>query len=650
MLLAHGANALAGGPTVVATQIFWPLSAAVVAAVIARAVIIDQEREVWIPAAIAFVAWFVGSAYYAGSDRTIDSLSDFLGGDVLLLSVGAAAVLAGARLVRARVDPFAPTILLDALVVALTSAALGATLMAETLSRLTVEAHPGVMKLAYPIGALFLLSGAIWIVALSDWRPDRFWTLLMSGLGLLTLASTAFVLAAGRGTYTAGGPLDTLWLAGAVTVAVAAWQPPGDHLQVRLHALRRIGITSLAAFTALALLTFAEFLNITMLAVFFAAAAVAGVIARAAVSFRENVQMFADARLQAQTDSLTTLGNRRKLMADLRRELKVASVEAPRVLVIFDLDGFKRYNDTLGQPAGDALLMRLGENLGRVIRPYGNAYRLGGDEFCVLLVTGASDAKTTISLAASALSEHGEGFAVRASHGAVILPAEARDATLALRIADQRMYAQKDNRRSSVTRQTRDILLQIQREREPALGEQLQSVSQMAAGVATRLGLEGTELEEVTRAAELHDIGKMAIPDEVLLKPGPLNEQEWAFVRQHTIIGERILSSAPALLPVAKVVRSTHERFDGSGYPDGLADETIPIGARIVAICDAFHAMTSPRPYRPALVFEDALAELEACAGTQFDPRVVEAFREELASVGPRYGSAQDRASSRSAA
>ena len=638
LLLAHGINALAGGSTPVATQIFWPLGGGVVAAVILRSVIVKSEREVWIPAAIAFAAWFVGSAYYAGTDRSIDSLSAFLGGDVALLCFGAAAVLAGGRLVKSRLEPFAPTILLDTLVVAVACSALGAALMAETLSRLTVEAHPGVMKLAYPIGALLFLSAAVWIVALSDWRPDRFWTLLMAGLGFLTLASTAFVLAAGRGTYAAGGPLDTLWLAGAVTVAVAAWQPAGQRLQVKLHALKRIGVTSLAAITALSLLVLAQFVTVTTLAVCFAAAAVAGVIARAAVSFKENVQMFADARLQAQTDSLTGLGNRRKLLADLRSEIRLASVESPRVLVIFDLDGFKRYNDTFGHPAGDALLMRLGTNLGRAVHAYGNAYRLGGDEFCVLVVTGASDAKTIIALAASALSEHGEGFAVRSSHGSVILPHEARDATLALRIADQRMYAQKDDRRSSVTRQTRDILLQILHEREPDLGDRLKSVSQLAMGVGTRLELEGDELEEVVRAAELHDIGKMAIPDEVLRKPGPLNEEEWAFVRQHTIIGERILSVAPALLPVAKLVRASHERFDGSGYPDGLAGETIPVGSRIVAVCDAFHAMTSVRPYRPALVIEDALAELQACAGTQFDPRVVTAFREELASLGPRYG------------
>jgi two-component system, cell cycle response regulator len=650
LLSIHGVNALAVGSTSVASKVFWPLGAGVVAAIVARAVLVRSEREIWIPAAIAFAAWFAGSAYYAGSNRTIDSLSTFVGGDMALLCFGTFAALALGRLVRARVETFAPTILLDGLVLAVATISLGAALMAETLSRLTVEAHPGVMKLAYPLGALLFLSFSVWMVWLSDWRPGRFWTLLMTGLGLLTLASTAFVLAAGRGTYSAGGPLDTLWLAGGVTLAIAAWQAEGEKLHVNLNAFKRIGVTSLAALTALALLVLAQFAYVTTMAICFAAAAVAGVIARATVSFKENIQMFADARVQAQTDSLTGLGNRRKLLADLRAELKLASVESPRVLVIFDLDGFKLYNDTYGHPAGDALLMRLGANLGRAIHGYGNAYRLGGDEFCVLVVTGASSAKTIISLAAGALSEKGEGFTVRSSHGAVILPHEARDATVALRIADQRMYAQKDDRRSSSTRQARDILLQILHEREPGLGDHLKGVSKLALGVATRLKLEGEERDEVVRAAELHDVGKMAIPDVVLRKPGPLNEEEWAFVRQHTIIGERILSAAPALLPIGKLVRSTHERFDGSGYPDGLAGDAIPLGARIVAVCDAFYAMTSVRPYRPAIPAEDALAELRACAGTQFDPNVVAAFAEEIAGLGPSFGGhfrGRDKASRR---
>jgi HD-GYP domain-containing protein (c-di-GMP phosphodiesterase class II) len=136
------------------------------------------------------------------------------------------------------------------------------------------------------------------------------------------------------------------------------------------------------------------------------------------------------------------------------------------------------------------------------------------------------------------------------------------------------------------------------------------------------------ELDEVVRAAELHDVGKMAIPDQILHKPGPLSPEEWAFVRRHPLVGERILSVAPALLPVAKIVRATHERWDGSGYPDGIAREEIPLGARIVAVCDAFEAMVAPRAYRAARSVAEALEELRACAGSQFDPAVVEAFCE----------------------
>ena len=144
------------------------------------------------------------------------------------------------------------------------------------------------------------------------------------------------------------------------------------------------------------------------------------------------------------------------------------------------------------------------------------------------------------------------------------------------------MYAHKDDRRSSATRQTRDILLQVLHEREPELGDHLKGVAKLALGVGARLELVAEQLDEIVRAAELHDVGKMAIPDEILRKPGPLTDEEWAFVRQHTIIGERILGAAPALLPVAKLVRASHEHYDGSGYPDGLAGDAIPLGARIV--------------------------------------------------------------------
>jgi response regulator RpfG family c-di-GMP phosphodiesterase len=138
--------------------------------------------------------------------------------------------------------------------------------------------------------------------------------------------------------------------------------------------------------------------------------------------------------------------------------------------------------------------------------------------------------------------------------------------------------------------------------------------------------MEPEALDEVARAAELHDLGKVAIPDEILNKPGPLDETEWGFMRRHTIIGERILLAAPALKPVARLVRTSHERYDGSGYPDGLVGDEIPLGARIVGVCDAFDAMISERPYRDRLTESEAVAELEHCSGHQFDPQVVTAF------------------------
>ena len=618
---------------------FYGLALIVLGASVARPGLVHDERTAWTAACAAFAAWFIGSVYYASGGDIEHDLYSFPTADALLVPFAVAAAAALALLVRSRVKPFQPTLLLDGLIVSLGVGALAAVVMEATFLN-GVEAGTAAitLKTAYPLGGVMLVCFAVWVLALTGWHPNRTWVATMAGLALATVASTAFLLQIVSGDYVSGTFIDSLWLAGGLVLAYAAWQPHDDAMPVRLEGSRRLTATSLGAAVALVVLVVGQFLSVGFAAVTLAAATLVALIARAAVSFKESLQMFADARVEAQTDSLTGLGNRRKLMVDLKRELQVASVQSPRVLVLFDLDGFKRYNDTYGHPAGDVLLARLGANLGRAIKPYGEAYRIGGDEFCVLVMTGASSAKTIIALAASALSEQGEGFAIKASHGAVILPHEARDAALALKISDQRMYAHKEDRRSSATRQTRDILLQVLHEREPDLGNHLKGVAKLAMGVGARLSLIPEELDEVVRAAELHDVGKMAIPDEILHKPGPLSDQEWSFVRQHTIIGERILSAAPALLPVAKLVRASHEHWDGSGYPDGIAGDSIPLGARIVSVCDAFDAMITSRPYRAAMSVEEALEELNTCAGTQFDPTVVNAFCEEIASLPYRYG------------
>jgi putative nucleotidyltransferase with HDIG domain len=155
-------------------------------------------------------------------------------------------------------------------------------------------------------------------------------------------------------------------------------------------------------------------------------------------------------------------------------------------------------------------------------------------------------------------------------------------------------------------------------------------VADMAVDVARRLGLRNEELQTVRYGALLHDIGKIGVRGEVLNKPGRLTEHEFEEIKQHTVIGAKMLERIPFFAPVQPIVRSAHERWDGNGYPDGLAGEAIPLGARIVCVCDAFHAMTSDRPYGKARSVEEAAAELRRCAGTQFDPRVVDALLETL--------------------
>jgi HD-GYP domain-containing protein (c-di-GMP phosphodiesterase class II) len=192
------------------------------------------------------------------------------------------------------------------------------------------------------------------------------------------------------------------------------------------------------------------------------------------------------------------------------------------------------------------------------------------------------------------------------------------------------MYAQKRRGRSSASRQSKDVLLRALAERNPELGTHLHDVADLAAATAETFALSPEEAEQIRLAAELHDVGKVAIPDAILHKPAPLDESEWAFIRRHTLIGERIIAAAPDLRHVATLVRSSHERIDGTGYPDGLAGEDIPLGSRIIAVCDAFDAMTSNRPYRQRTHEDAAITELRRCAGSQFDGAVVERFIEAL--------------------
>jgi len=351
------------------------------------------------------------------------------------------------------------------------------------------------------------------------------------------------------------------------------------------------------------------------------------IIALAGVSLRTARR---ELESHATTDVLTGLGNRRKLHADLDRHVKTATADEPIVLTMFDLNGFKNYNDSFGHLPGDALLLRLGSALAEAVAAFGGrAYRPGGDEFCT--IADATRQHAIEQAACRALTEHGEGFSISTAFGSVVIPQDTGDATEALRKADGAMYAQKQSGRATAGRQSSDVLMRALAERHADLGEHHDGVAELVQEVASRMGIDGEELAHVRHAASLHDIGKVAIPDAIITKPGPLNDEEWEFMRRHTLIGERILAAAPALGAAARLVRSSHEAWDGTGYPDALAGVEIPLGARIIAVCDSFDAMISNRPYAPPNEIDDALAELRRCAGTQFDPEIVPVFEQVLA-------------------
>ncbi len=334
----------------------------------------------------------------------------------------------------------------------------------------------------------------------------------------------------------------------------------------------------------------------------------------------------ARSRRDALTDALTGLGNRRALIEALDERIGAATDGEPLVLALYDLDGFKGYNDTFGHLAGDALLVRAAERLTATVESFGSAYRMGGDEFCTLTSVDPDGVDAMRERATAALLESGEAFDIACSCGTVLVPSEATSAQAALQLADRRMYEQKATGRTSASRQSADVLLKVLSEKDDDLGHHIGDVAALAQATAQRLGLGADDVRRVRLAAELHDVGKSAIPDAILNKPAALDADEWSFMRAHTIIGERIIRAAPSLADVADLVRASHERLDASGYPDGIGGEAIPLGARIIAVCDAFDAMISPRPYREPVTISEALQELRHCRGSQFDPRIVDAF------------------------
>ena len=629
-LAVHAAHGLtgAGGSAVDTVVERWLYSAVLLGAAAicgARAYLVRERRVPWAVLAAGLAAWAAGDVYWSIAVEGTPAEETITLGDAGWLAFYPACYVALGILVRARVPRLPRSAWLDGLIAATAAGALGAALYLPALIDSAAGAPPDVLvvNLAYPVGDLMLLALVVGVFTATGWHIDRMWLLFGGGLVASAVADAIYLQQIANDAYVVGGILDTLWPASVLLMAAAAWQP-APRMSEAKRGIGTLTITVMAGLVAIGLAAYDHIVRIEHTAMALATAALILAMLRMLLAFRDNQSMLANSQTEALTDLLTGLGNRRKLLADLDHRL--ATSQRPALLVAYDLDGFKAYNDAFGHPAGDALLERLGEKLGLAVVDEGTAYRMGGDEFCVLLDDTAGRGGRVAARAREALAEEGRGFAVGASFGAVRVPDEAETTAEALQLADQRLYRQKSERPSPARTQTRDVLLGVLRDREPEIHDHLRSVGWLAGTVARRLGMPAEAVDDVVRGAELHDIGKMAIPDAILDKPGSLDDGEWSFIRRHTVIGEAILAATPSLVPVARLVRSSHERFDGKGYPDGLSGESIPLGARIIFACDAYDAMVSERPYAAAMSREAALDQIRRGRGTQFDAAVVSAL------------------------
>jgi two-component system, cell cycle response regulator len=628
----HAAHALLGfgGAGMAALAKNWVYTAAEVLAVgicAARVWAHREDRWAWALIAFGLLTWTAGDLVWTLWLNNLASPPFPSIADPLYLAMYPAMYASLMLLIRARRGRVPTEQWLDGGMVALALASVGTGLILPTVLQISHgRLIEDTVNLAYPLGDVTLLVFVVVAFALSSWRPDRMWLCLGAAMVVDAIADLLFTYLEAKGTYVTGGILDTMWPAAMALFAVAAWQPSKRRTTPRMASFQVIVLPLAFVAVALAVLVDAAFTRITPTAVALAAGALIIGIFRAVLTFMENIRMLRDSAADAVTDGLSGLGNRRRLMRDLDEAVADADEDHPQTLVFFDLDGFKRYNDTFGHAAGDSLLARLGAGLRAAIGDHGRAYRLGGDEFCLLLRGRFAADDALISAATAALTEHGNMFSVSASHGLATVPDEAATTTALLQLADQRMYAAKVRTSRSTPARTHDVLMQVLSERTPDLHFHVYGVGRLVRDLGRDFGLNADQLDELLRAAELHDVGKLGVPDAILDKPGPLDEDEWRLMREHSAIGERILNADPVMQPVGRLVRASHERWDGTGYPDGLAGTAIPLGARIIAACDALDAMTSDRCYQTARALPDALAELRRCAGTQFDPDVISAL------------------------
>jgi diguanylate cyclase (GGDEF)-like protein len=418
-------------------------------ACLTRALRGGPERGAWLAISASILAWAAGEIWWTLYIEGNPHAPYPSPADVGYLAFYPLAILGLYLLVRARAGELDRRLWMDGLIAALGSGALGTALLVEFVADHTSgSAIEVATTLAYPFGDVVLVSLIVGIIALTRWRPGRTWTLLLGGLAVMAVADVAFTLQSYEATLPGGDWVEPIYLLSAVLLGAEAWQPQADRIlpDARFDGWREMIVPGIVT-GAMIVLGFLQYLHSSSaLTTILWSLTMLAVIGRLALSLRENTRLLE----QVRTDTLTGLGSQARMRMDL--ELREHSPGAPLTVILLDLNGFKRYNDSFGHPAGDKMLAMLGKRLKGAVEAPATGYRLGGDEFLVLVDGGivelGPERRVDIAVAAAeALTSRGKGFELSAAWGIASVPEEADSPAEAMQLADVRMYAQKESRR-----------------------------------------------------------------------------------------------------------------------------------------------------------------------------------------------------------
>ena len=405
------------------------------------------ERNAWIAIAASILAWGAAEIYWTAFLTDNPSPPYPSPADIGYLAFYPLAALGVCLLVRSRARELDWRLWMDGLIAGLGTAALGTAFVFDFVAdRTGGNLVERVTTLAYPFGDVLMLSLVVGVIALTRWRPGRTWSLLLSGLALLVIADVAFTLQAADASFPQGDWIEPIYLFAALCLGAETWQPRAAAIKAaaRFDGWRELMVPAFFAVVLSGLFVMQAMASASVLTTVLWLATMVAVVARLGLSVSENKRLLDRVR----TDPLTQLGNRGAMEVDFA-ELDRRGGASAVTVVLFDLDGFKHFNDTFGHPEGDVLLARLGGALREAVGDDGTAYRFGGDEFCVVLRGDDWRSEEAKRRAIVALSAQGSDFAVGASCGAAAIPGEAASSAEALRLADVRMYAQKESRRRS---------------------------------------------------------------------------------------------------------------------------------------------------------------------------------------------------------